>query len=280
MTALRVGAHTFSYSFTRTALDAMLHLAGLGFDAFEVLVTAPHCWPAELDARTRRAVRSRLDSDGLGITSLCFPSIDNNLISTAADMRRETKDVIHRVIDLAADWRVPNVLVIPGRLSPLWPAPYEWTLAWFLDAMREFLDHAGDDGPALIVENVPVTFLPRVRDIMTALDALGDDRVGILYDAANGVFMGDDPASDLGLVKDRLRLVHLSDTTREVYRHDPVGAGVVPFAAVAETLREIGYDGFSILEMVVKDDPERAFVESDRRLAEWGWKRAAEADRG
>lgn len=51
-------------------------------------------------------------------------------------------------------------------------------------------------------------------------------------------------------VRARLKLVHLSDTPLDVFRHAPVGTGVVPFAAVPPLLEEVGYSGPPMLEII------------------------------
>ena len=97
----------------------------------------------------------------------------------------------------------------------------------------------------------------------------------MIYDVANAVFSGEDPAEWLPKAKKRLRLVHLSDTPTDRWRHDPVGTGDVDFKDVAETLRAIGYDGPSMLE-IVSPTPDRDIAESQRLLAQWGWEGPAD----
>lgn len=272
MTPLAVGGHTFSYIYKKSALDAMLQLGKLGYKTFEILISAPHCWPAEIDRKERTRVASRLADLDLTVTSLCFPSIDNNLTCTAKIMREQSIDAIRETIDLAADWSAPYVVVIPGKLSPLFPAPLDWTMDYFLDGMLKLSAHARGSGVELLLENVPTTFIPRIKDMVRALKLLGDKRVAINYDVANAVFIGADPVADVKLMKGGLlRNVHLSDTTRKAFKHDPVGQGIVPFAKMAKALRDIDYRGVSILEMVVKKDIEKAFIESNKKLAKMGW---------
>jgi len=64
--------------------------------------------------------------------------------------------------------------------------------------------------------------------------------------------------------------IHLSDSTRSAWQHDPIGTGSVDFRTVATTLREIGYTGTSIIE-IISESPERDIAEGNRRLAEFGW---------
>ena len=78
------------------------------------------------------------------------------------------------------------------------------------------------------------------------------------------------PGPGSARVRDRLKLVHLSDTPREVYRHSAVGEGVVPFAEVLPVLEEVGYRDPPMLE-IIADDPDRALRASVERLFELGW---------
>ena len=62
-----------------------------------------------------------------------------------------------------------------------------------------------------------------------------------------------DDAAALRRCRERLKLVHVSDTGQQVYRHDPVGAGDVPFAQVPPVLKEIGYTRLPMLEIIAPD---------------------------
>jgi sugar phosphate isomerase/epimerase len=67
-----------------------------------------------------------------------------------------------------------------------------------------------------------------------------------------------------------LGIVHLSDTARQAWRHDPVGQGTCDFAGFGATLREIGYASTSMLE-IVSERPVEDIAQSHRRIVEWGW---------
>ena len=95
--------------------------------------------------------------------------------------------------------------------------------------------------------------------------------MGICYDIANAHFIGEDPAAGLRQVRSRLGIVHLSDTGRQAWRHDPVGRGTCDFAGFGATLRQIGYAKTSMLEIVAERGGRADIVESHRRIVEWGW---------
>jgi sugar phosphate isomerase/epimerase len=112
--------------------------------------------------------------------------------------------------------------------------------------------------------------LPALDEIVAALDCYGRDDIGIVYDVANGHFIGEDIAAALQRCGDRLRLVHLSDTNRQLYRHDPVGRGTVPFAAIPAMLSAAGYTRRSVLE-IISADADRDILDGAERLATLGF---------
>ena len=271
MAGMPVSAFTTSYMFQMSALETMRHLGEIGYRKFTVLVSPPHFWVPQLSAQQRKEMPGQLAERGLEIAALCFPSIDNNLTSFAAELRLETVNSAKEVLTLAGEWGIGNVIVIPGKVSPLLPPPPDLPMQCFIETFQELAEHAKSAGTRILVENVPMSAFPHATDVMRALDALDDDSVGILYDFANGTFVGDDPCADLHLVKDRLGMVDASDTGTEVFRHGPIGTGIVPFERIADTLREIGYQGVTAFEMIVKDDPDTAFRDSHAKMVQWGW---------
>ncbi len=93
---------------------------------------------------------------------------------------------------------------------------------------------------------------------------------GIVYDVANAHFIAEDFAAGLVRCRDRLALVHLSDTGQRIYRHDPVGEGTVPFAAVPRALAAVGYNARPMLEIISRN-PDRDIVASAEKLASMGF---------
>jgi L-ribulose-5-phosphate 3-epimerase len=165
------------------------------------------------------------------------------------------------------------MVVGPGKANPLMPMPTERLIGHFFRALDELAPHAERVGTQLYVENMPFAFLPDAEGLMAALERYGDDRIAVIYDVANAVFIGEDLGSGLRRVQGRLKLVHLSDTPREVYRHSAVGEGVVPFAEIPPVLAEVGYPDLPMLE-IIAPDPDGAIRASIERLEALGWPRA------
>lgn len=268
--------NTYSYTASHSALDCLRHLANQGYTDFELMIYPGHLWPATTDAAARRELRALVEGEGLRIASLNMPNIDMNIAAAAEEMRRHTLGLLHAILALAGDLEVPGVVVGPGKANPLMPAPREQLMSHFFRALDELAPHAARVGTQLYVENMPFAFLPDAEGLMAALERYGDDRIAVIYDIANAVFIGEDPGAGLRRVQDRLKLVHLSDTPREVYRHSAIGEGVVPFAEIPPLLDQVGYRDLPMLE-IIANDPDRAIRASIERLFALGWPRTAGA---
>ena len=125
-------------------------------------------------------------------------------------------------------------------------------------------------GTKLLLENMSFAFLATAQELLSMIESYGNPDIGIIYDVANGHFIGKDPCEELRLVKDLVEIIHLSDTSRAVYKHDPVGMGDVPFAAIAPVLEEIGYRELPVLEIVSRN-ADAEIADSARRLAAMGY---------
>jgi L-ribulose-5-phosphate 3-epimerase len=117
---------------------------------------------------------------------------------------------------------------------------------------------------------MPFAFLPGIGELMDALERYGNDALRVVYDIANAHFIGEDFAAGLRQCHDRLALVHLSDTGRQVFRHDPVGLGTVPFAQLPRALAAVGHGARPMLEIISRD-PDRDIVASANKLALLGF---------
>lgn len=266
-----IAVNTYSYIYSHDWMACMRHLSGLGFCDFELLFNPPHIWAPEIEADARQGWMRQCADEGFRIHSFNLPIMDHNITSPVAEMRRFTIDRFRELIQLAGVWGVPRVVLVPGKVSPLLAAPGDRLRGWFAEGMAELGEVAEAAGVKILVENVPMTFIPRAGDIMAELDRIDPDgRIGVIYDVANGFFAGEDPAEGLRIVKDRLELVHLSDTGRDAWKHDPIGRGAIDFAAVAAALHEVAYWGPSVLE-VISTNPDVDLPDSRERLAALGW---------
>jgi L-ribulose-5-phosphate 3-epimerase len=270
MSGLPIGINTFSYIYTRPAVECLRHLGSMGYRDFEILVNQPHFWANGFSAAERREIPRMLSGEGLRIVSANLPGMDNNIVSSTREMRDYTVQQFCDLVDLCGEWQISWVIIVPGRVSPLLPMPRDWLHQYWVDGMTRTADRAKAAGVEILIENVPTTWIPRAQDMMAAIDLLDRHDVGVIYDIANAPISGEDPCEGVRMVKERLRLVHLSDTPLKAWKHDPVGTGELQFADFAGALREIKYHGLSMIELITAE-PDRRIVESHARLAKMGW---------
>ena len=268
--------NTYSYMRSHTAEECLDHLAELGFRDFELMMHPGHAWPNDMNAAARAALRGAIEARGLRLVSLNMPNIDLNVAAASPEMRDYTLRILDGIVRLAGELGVPGVVMVPGKHNPLFPDDAENLAARFFAALDRLAPLAERAGTALWIENVPFAFEGSTQGLMDLLTRYGDDAIGICFDAANAHFIGEDIPAALACCAPRLKIVHLSDTNRQVYRHDPVGQGDVPFGAIPAALTAVGHREPPVLE-VISRDPDRDIIASQQRLIALGFPAHARA---
>ena len=85
------------------------------------------------------------------------------------------------------------------------------------------------------------------------VDKIDSPYVKVYYDTGNLCNRGYDVPAELRQLGDRIGMIHAKDTDRQM-----LGGGKVDFDGVSDAIREIGYDGYIVLETPTGDDPNTA----------------------
>jgi len=96
----------------------------------------------------------------------------------------------------------------------------------------------------------------QANELVRLLDLVGGE-VGVCFDTANALRVGDDPLEAAALLAPRIRMVHLKDVEpleavvdeRAGPRSVPYGEGVVPVREVLDLLDRHGFDGLVCVEL-------------------------------
>ncbi|MGB3407596.1 MAG: sugar phosphate isomerase/epimerase family protein [Jannaschia sp.] len=275
MTKLDVAASTFPFLYSHDGLGAMKHLQSLGYDIFELMIFPPHCWPRELSTGQSTEYAAWLAGEGLRVSSLCYPLLDNNPNGVDRLMREYTLDRYREAIDFAAQISCPYVVAIPGPVNSLINPPHQWMLDWFVEGMKTLVAHAKGTGVQLLLENVPFTYLPTAQDMVETANLI-DPEIGINFDVCNSAYIKEDPAAAIRMMGNKVKNVHISDSGYDEFVHARLGTGVVEPGPVAAALTEIGYDGVTVLEIIADAlqpgaDPDGDIKASHEILAAAGW---------
>jgi L-ribulose-5-phosphate 3-epimerase len=253
MTVRNLGSSTFSFMWQEPALVSLRRLKACDLNGFDIILAPGHLWPDELDSSARHHLKMALKADDISVDSLNLPPLDYNICSPDHDARRFAILLYEKVFALARDLEIRKVVVVPGRVSALLPPALDQTMDRLADSFGQFLKWAERDDQEILLETHPLTPIASGDAVEAFIKRLNSPRLRIAYDVANAEFIGEDQPATLKRIRHSLGQVHLSDGTRTRWRHDPVGAGTVDFAAVMKTLDEIEFQGVTLLEIIAAD---------------------------
>jgi sugar phosphate isomerase/epimerase len=261
---------THSYTFSHSIEDTVDSVARAGYVEIELLLAAGHLWPSQIDPEGRRRLRRRLADAGLSVVAVNIPNGDINITGEAPETRAYSLEILSGALRLAADLGAAELIMGPGKGNPLLPGPKEALIARFFSALDSLSDRTRSLGVGLSVENIPFSYIPDVASLVETLDGYGNADIGTVYDIANSYFIGEPLPDALRKQAKRLRLIHVSDTTRRVHRHDAVGKGEVPFEQIPAVLNEIGYTRRPVLEIISRS-ADQDIAASAEALIACGW---------
>ena len=267
--ALEVGVNTMSFMWKTSAREALETLARQGYRRFELMAQRPHLDPM-MDRAEALAFGRFLRDAGLVVETINMPSLDQNLASAAPQMREYSVGLFERLVVIAEAIGATALVVVTGRVNPLIAPARRDLEGWFTESFERVLRAAETTGVKLLLENLPMGVYPRADQLIAFSERIAHPMVEVCYDIANAHFIGEDPVAGLHQVRSRLGIVHLSDTGRQAWRHDPVGRGTCDFAAFGAALRNIGYAKTSMLEIVAERAVED-IMDSHRKITQWGW---------
>ncbi len=84
---------------------------------------------------------------------------------------------------------------------------------------------------------------------LAMIEAVGSPSLGVYYDVGNAAYQGFDGTAEMKQLGPHIVQIHIKEIGAEM------GEGELDFAAIISTIREIGYDGYLILETDSGDDP-------------------------
>ena len=128
-----------------------------------------------------------------------------------------------------------------------------------ISLIRELIPVAREVGVILGLENLPFfekyPLYPHTPDdLMELFCELDDPNLGICWDFGHGLMSGNDQSTALRRIGKNLKLTHIHDNFKNDDQHLIPGIGVTDWGELMPILREIGYDGPMMLELVYPDD--------------------------
>jgi len=265
----RFGINTYSYTQAMTATACVRHLASLGVQAVELMFYPGHIW---IDASTaeRRELRDAAAASGVDILTMNTPNIDLNIAAATQEMRKLSLDINIEYLRLTGEIGARALILGPGKANPLFPLPKATLDGYLLAALDALLPVAEASGVEIWLENQPFSYRPDAVGLIDMLGRYDKGQLRICYDVANAHFIGEDPLEGIAQTASRLALIHMSDTGRAAYRHDPVGQGDIDFARLAKAVTAATPGTPPVLE-IISEQPDEALAQSCAALEALGF---------
>ena len=242
MGTLKVGA--FVDSFRMGVRPGIERIAELGLDGFQVYVTKGEMHPDNFSPEARKEFKRFVADKGLEISALCGDFFQG---FTDEEKNREIVPLTKKVIDVAVDLETPiittHVGVIPEDSNdPVWGVMGR--------ALEDVGAYADARGVCFATETGPEDGWV-LRKFIEGLDTRA---VRVNLDPANLVRKGFDVLECVRELAPYIVHTHAKDGKREG-GEVPLGEGDVPWEAYIAALKEIGFDGYFVIEREHGDDP-------------------------
>ncbi len=222
--------------------ESIKRVARYGYDAIEML--------GEPDQFDCAEVKKYCDDAGIKVSSICsIFTAERDMIHPDQKIRGQAMDYARSVIDFAAGLNAHRVIVSTtacGKISPLTDLAQE--MDWAVENVRKLADHAAKREVTLCLEswNRYETYMADSLDKVSRLAKLIDKpNVGIMGDTFHMCIEEADLAESIRKHKGEFVHFHLADSNRAA-----PGRGHLDFQPVLQALKDIGYDGYLVFELL------------------------------
>ena len=221
--------------------------AELGLDAVDFSIK----FFPERDVETIKQARAALEKHSITPCMIaCYPDFTH---PDPAQRSQELTD-LKADIALAKTLEAKFIRVTAGQNHP--NTEREAGVQWVTDGFRRTIDEAEKHGITLAYENHTKgapwdywDFSQSTEIFLEILDTLSDTSLGVCFDTANPLVLGEDVLTLLEAVVHRIVVVHIFDI-REVGVFEPVriGTGAAPIPQIFSRIRQAGYDSWLSIE--------------------------------
>ena len=213
----------------------------IGFDGVEVPVF-------DFDVPKFERLGAKLDELGLGRTAVTVSTAEANPISESAAVRQAAVDRLKQAVDCCQAAGATHLCgplhSALGEFTGKGPTPDE--RQWAKETLRPVGDYAQQAGVTLVLEYLnrfECYFLNCAADAVQFVSDIDHPNIKLMYDTFHAHIEEKDVAGAIRTCADQLVHVHISENDRST-----PGEGAVNWDATFATLKEIGYDGWMVVE--------------------------------
>jgi len=234
--------------------------ARLGFDGVELDVGGGYAGTMLWNADGRKKLKDLCEKSGAEVASVCLGVMwGTSLANLDLNVQKEAKEIITDSVKFCNELGAEFILVpiTPFRGGDITP---DQAVKNWIEGLKQCSPVAEEYEVILAVENVGGGVCPSAERQMEIIEGVNSPFVQAYYDFGNGLSLGNDPIEEIKLLgKGHIAAVHAKAPGGKY-----LGEGDLDFDAVGATLKDIGYDGYIILETSATDNPSEA---ASRNLA-------------
>lgn len=229
--------------------DLFAQAAEIGFDGVELDIRADWQDEAVMSPEGREEIRRLSEETGVEVPSLCIGALWKfSPAATDQELLETSREIIAAAIEGAAELGAGWILV-PVTPSDEDISHEECQRRW-IEEMGRAAPMAEAAGVVLCLENVGRGCGKSAQDLLALVEGISSPMVRTYYDVGNACAFGHDAVEEIRALAEVIGVVHIKD--REA---DLLGEGIVDIPGCVDTLREVGYDGWLVLETPPTDDP-------------------------
>ena len=165
----------------------------------------------------------------------------------------------------------PAACVASGSVLPGTPPSEAYD--YLLESLDELTDYAENVGVDLGIEFEPELLVECTEEVLTLIDDVESDALGVNLDVGHAAVCGEDPAESIRQCAGHITGIHLEDIEGGrggKHYHLIPGEGDLDFEPVFGALDDIGYDGFATFELYTyPDEPDEAARRARDELVEY-----------
>ncbi|WP_308637933.1 sugar phosphate isomerase/epimerase family protein [Paenibacillus silvisoli] len=255
---MKKGINIWSFPQGTTIAESIRIAKDAGFEGIELALNETGELSLEASEQEIRDIKARLEEAQLEIAGLATGLYwSYSMTSDSEATRTKAMDITRKQLELAANFGVDAILVIPGAVGVDFipgseVVDYDRAYDRALACISELASDAKAAGVSIALENVWNKFLLSPLELRTFIDTVNSEFVGSYFDVGNVVHSGY-PEQWIRILDKRIKKVHFKDYRREaggLYGFVDLLAGDVNYPAVVEALRSIGYNNYVIGEMI------------------------------
>ena len=250
---------TFGYStnaYTRFDLfTALRMIADIGFTGIEIMCDRPHLYPPEWHKPDIAQLRKRLSGLNLKVTNLnsfTLYAVGDVILPSWIDDDPKQRSVrikhTRSCLRLAAALGCKNISIPPGGRAGV--LPEQDALRLFRKGLEQVLPEAEALGVKLLIEPEPLLLIENSGQMLSFINAIPSEYVGINFDIGHFFCAGEKPAAAFEKLFPWVGHVHIEDIAADrLHNHLIPGLGAINFTEMLAAMARLKYQGDISLEL-------------------------------